>query len=128
MISTYFIAVEYASPEIVALIVIGVATLLIIIDYFITKGFENLAQTNQLKSEFVNITSHQLRTPLTGIKWTIDLMRKSKDITCEELLERLDDIEESNQRMIKLVNDLLHVAKIEQELNSNQRYIFRQIS
>jgi len=114
IISTYFIAVEYASPEIVALIVIGVATLLIIIDYFITKGFENLAQTNQLKSEFVNITSHQLRTPLTGIKWTIDLMRKSKDMTCEELLERLDDIEESNQRMIKLVNDLLHVAKIEQ--------------
>jgi len=125
MVSTYFIAVEYARPEIVALIVISVAALLIIVNYLITKGFENLAQTNQLKSEFVNITSHQLRTPLTGIKWTIDLMRKSKDITSEELLERLDDIEESNQRMIKLVNDLLHVAKIEQGgLNSKPENIF----
>ena len=114
MISTYFVAIEYTEPEIVALIVIGVTTILIIIGYLIARGFENLAQANQLKSEFVNITSHQLRTPLTGIKWTIDLMRKSKHTTNEELLEKLDGIEESNQRMIKIVNDLLRVARIEQ--------------
>jgi len=114
MIATYFVAIKYTEPEIVALIVIGVTTILIIIGYLITRGFEDLAQANQLKSEFVNITSHQLRTPLTGIKWTIDLIRKSKYTTHEELLEKLDGIEENNQRMIKIVNDLLRVARIEQ--------------
>ncbi len=115
MLGTYFIAVKYTQPELVALIVVIVTTLLMVIGYLITKGFEDLAQANRLKTEFVNIASHQLRTPLTGIKWTINLIQQSsKDLPHKELLERIDEIKENNQRMIKLVNDLLDVARVEQ--------------
>jgi len=114
MIGTYFIALKYTQPEIVALIVVIVTTLLVIVGYLITKGFEDLAQANRLKTEFVSIASHQLRTPLTGIKWTINLIHQSKDLPHKELLERIDEIKENNQRMIKLVNDLLDVARVEQ--------------
>ncbi len=125
MIGTYFVAVKYAQPEIVALIVIGVSFFLMVIGYFITKGFEDLAQANRLKTEFVSIASHQLRTPLTGISWTIDLIRKTKDFDRKEIMERLDEIDEGNQRMIRLVNDLLDVARVEQgRMNLKPKKVF----
>jgi len=125
MLSTYFVAVEYASPEVMALIVAGVTAFLLVIGYFITKSFEDLAQANRLKTEFVSIASHQLRTPLTGIKWTTDLMLKNKKMTQAQLSERLTEVRENNQRMINLVNDLLNVARIEQgRLNLNPKKVF----
>lgn len=115
MLATYFIAIEYTEPRIVALIVILVTTLLIVINYLIVQGFEKLAEANRLKSEFVSIASHQLRSPLTGIKWAIALMLSEQaEGSNPERLERLKTIKESNQRMINLVNDLLNVSRIEQ--------------
>ncbi len=115
MLSTYAIAIKYAQVEIVALIVVGITGALIIIGYFVIQGFEKLAQANQMKSEFVSIVSHQLRSPLTNIKWTLNLiMLKEKDSLAKERLERLNDIKENNQRMINLVNDLLSISRIEQ--------------
>ena len=115
MLATYIIAIKYAEPEIVALIVIGTTSILMIISYLIIRGFERLAEANRLKSEFVSIASHQLRTPLTGIKWAINLLM-SEEIgrLTKEQIEGLDNIKESNQRMINLVNDLLNVSRVEQ--------------
>jgi len=116
MLGSYLIALRYTEqPEIVALIVILVAAILTIINYFIVQGFERLAQANQLKSEFVSIVSHQLRTPLTSIKWTLNLMmdEKAGQLT-EEQLAKLKTIKESNQQMGDLINDLLNVSRIEQ--------------
>ena len=115
MLGTYAITIKYAQVEIVALIVIGITGVLIIIGYFVIQGFEKLAQANQMKSEFVSIVSHQLRSPLTNIKWTLNLiMLKENNSLAKEQLERLNDIKENNQRMINLVNDLLSISRIEQ--------------
>jgi len=114
MIGTYFIGLKYADPEAVILVVIGITIFLLVTSYLIIRGFEELAETNRLKSEFVSIASHQLRTPLTGVKWTIDLIMKEGKITDSECLERIETIRENNERMIKLVNDLLNVSRIKQ--------------
>jgi len=114
MISTYIVAIKFTPPEIVALIVIGMTIILIIINHFILQGVDKLAEANKMKSEFIGIVSHQLRTPLTGIKWSIDLIMREKDRLDKFYIQELGDIIQNNERMIKLVNDLLDVSKIEQ--------------
>jgi signal transduction histidine kinase len=71
-------------------------------------------QIEKSKSEFVSIASHQLRTPLTGIKWFSELLISGK---ATELTNKQKDfvvqIHDSNDRMIKLVENLLNVSRIE---------------
>ena len=69
------------------------------------------------KREFVSIAAHQLRTPLTGMSWTVEmLLSGAKGVLNagqKELVERgLDAI----HRMVELVNDLLDVSRIEEGL------------
>ncbi|NCT54591.1 GHKL domain-containing protein [Candidatus Falkowbacteria bacterium] len=75
---------------------------------------EALKQLDKAKSEFIGIASHQLRTPLTGIRWFNELLLKNKEKNLnDKQINFLNQINESNQRMIKLVNDLLDVSHIE---------------
>jgi len=67
----------------------------------------------RLKSEFVSISAHQLRTPLSAIKWSLSLLREEK-VKEEERKDLLDKVYQSNERMIRLINDLLDVTRIEE--------------
>ncbi len=118
MISTYLIANRYTDqPEFTALIVIGISLFIFIISHSVTEGFDKLAQANKMKTEFVSIASHQLRTPLTCMRWLLNLL---KDGHCGEAdtATFIDLIKENTERMIKLVNDLLDVSKIEMGKNT----------
>ncbi|MBD3280671.1 hypothetical protein GF389_04060, partial [Candidatus Dojkabacteria bacterium] len=70
---------------------------------------------DKTKSEFVSIASHQLRTPLTGIKWFIEVMKDEKlSGPLSELQKKyIASLLENTERMISLVNDLLNVSRIE---------------
>ena len=69
----------------------------------------------RIKSEFVTIAAHQLRTPLSAIKWSLKLLLDGDAGALNKeqagFLERGYD---TNERMIKLVNDLLSAARIEE--------------
>jgi len=66
-------------------------------------------------SEFANLASHQLRTPLSGNKWMLELLQRTdKGNLSEKQKEYIEKIYSSNERMIALVNDLLEVSQIDE--------------
>jgi len=68
------------------------------------------------KSEFVSVAAHQLRTPLAGIKWTLQAILEEEEEANipEEIVDFIKKAYEANSRMVALVNDLLNVTRIEE--------------
>jgi|GEM_PF-3041724 len=78
------------------------------------KDMTHEYEVDKMKSEFVSIASHQLRTPLTGNKWMISLLLHGKAGKMSKTqLQYIKNIDDSNERMIQLVNDLLNISRIE---------------
>jgi PAS domain S-box-containing protein len=92
-----------------------IGTLIILHDITREKRVE------RMKSQFVSIAAHQLRTPLSILKWSLDML-KDGDIgkITEEQKTFVQKIYITNERMIRLVNDLLNVARIEEG-----RYVYQ---
>lgn len=101
-----------ADPEVVALAVLILALVLLVLSFVITRSFERFAEASRLKSEFVGIVSHQLRSPLSNLKWIADLLSSGKGNAHSP--EYFQMLKENASRMQELVNDLLLVSKIEE--------------
>jgi len=112
---TYAIGTNYIEePELVALIAILITLILFVIAVIITRSFESLAEVSRMKSEFINIVSHQLRSPLSNLKWTIELLMSGRLGKIEEdQIEYFRILKENSGRMEGLVSDLLIVSRIE---------------
>lgn len=68
----------------------------------------------RLKSEFLSTVSHELRTPLTSIRGSLGLLHGSAHSLSSEQLRPLVEIAYKNtDRLIKLINDLLDIQKLE---------------
>lgn len=116
VLSSYIAANKFFvdDPMIAALIALLISLITFIIGYAVVKSFDEMAEISQMKSEFVSIASHQLRTPLSAIRWTIDLILSGKlGPQTEEQKNILINLQESNERMINLVNNLLDINRIE---------------
>jgi two-component system sensor histidine kinase VicK len=71
-------------------------------------------EIDRAKTEFVSLASHQLRTPPTAIKWLIELILSDKNGKFTESQKKsLGYIGAANERMIKIINSLLDVSRIE---------------
>ena len=124
---TYQIGNHYITdPQIVTLIVLLLTTVLMVLAFIITNSFERLAEASRMKSEFVSIVSHQLRAPLSNLRWVIDLLMSGRLGPIEEKqTEYFKLLKENSSRMRDLVSDLLVVSKIESAtLPLNQEKFF----
>jgi two-component system phosphate regulon sensor histidine kinase PhoR len=69
-------------------------------------------EVSRLKSDFVSFVTHQLRTPLAGIKWMLELASQSAGLP-DETRSNVDDARAAAEQLIGLVNDMLDISRLE---------------
>jgi signal transduction histidine kinase len=67
--------------------------------------------TLQTQRRFVADASHELRTPLTTLRGNIGLLQRQPPINAEDRADILDDMVVETERLMRLVNDLLALAR-----------------
>jgi signal transduction histidine kinase len=111
----YVIGTRYIEdPEIVALITLLITAILFAIAFTITRSFERLAEASRMKSEFISVVSHQLRAPLSNLRWALEIVMAGRvNSLSEKQLEYFKILKENSDRMRELIKDLLIVSRIE---------------
>jgi len=112
-ILVFYVAKHWENP----ILVVGglgvINVIILTIGGVIVRAQERIIETSKVKSEFVSIASHQLRAPLGNVKWVVELLQGTRvGELSDKQMGYIETIQENNERMIKLVNDLLDVSKI----------------
>ena len=74
---------------------------------------DKLKSLDRLKDDFMSSVTHELRTPLTSIRAFAELMRDDEGMDAEQRQRFLDIIVTETERLTRLVNQVLDMAKIE---------------
>jgi signal transduction histidine kinase len=74
-------------------------------------AYQQVERTLDLQRGFVADVSHELRTPLTTLSGNVELLRREPPIDAADRTEVLADMASESQRLIRLVNDLLALAR-----------------
>ena len=116
ILTVYNLATHYIDdPYIVLLIILFLTSFLFIVAFSVSQGFEKLAEASRIKSEFISIVSHQLRTPLSNLRWATEFLSSGRVSPLhKKQLDYFAILKENADRMEELVSELLVVSRIEQ--------------
>lgn len=78
----------------------------------VIRDITEQAEVDRAKNEFISVASHQLRTPLSSMKWLIEALLTDKNIAANSRA-KIENLFASNERLIVLVNDLLSISRME---------------
>jgi signal transduction histidine kinase len=78
----------------------------------VIQNITEMKKIDRMKSEFVSMVSHELRTPLTSIMGFAELMI-TRDFPIERRKRYLDIIINDSSRLMRLINNLLDLSKLE---------------
>jgi signal transduction histidine kinase len=74
---------------------------------------QQLTSLDRLKDDFMSSVTHELRTPLTSIRALAELLRDDPKIELAQRIQFIDIIVSETERLSRLVNQVLDMAKIE---------------
>ena len=117
MILFYLFGNNYFDPEIVVFFVSAFSISMFVIGYLVISSFDRLVAVNKLQSEFVAVASHGLHSPISSIKWSVEMMMKdaNKSAILRPDINYLDIVEDNTDKIIKMVNNLLDISRLESD-------------
>jgi len=78
------------------------------------RANERLEELDKLKDDFLSTVSHELRTPLTSIRSFSEILLDNPDLPRDQLHHFLDIIAGESQRLTRLIDEILDLARLEQ--------------
>jgi len=73
-------------------------------------------ETERMRSDFISVVSHQLRTPLSAMKWFTEILLNGDTGSLKhKQADVVSEIQASSQNMINFVNQMLSVSRIESD-------------
>jgi signal transduction histidine kinase len=86
-------------------------------------AYQRVSQALNMQREFVADVSHELRTPLTTVRGNLDLLRRDPPLAKVEQADVLTDLVDESDRLIRLVNELLILARADAGRNLVQEAV-----
>lgn len=99
---------------------------LLLCDYLARRSILPVDEAIRTQQQFIADASHELKTPLAVILANLDILASSPDSTVRESAKWVDNTRSEAQRMSKLVNEMLFLARSDAAMDMN--YNFRLIS
>lgn len=115
MIFTYVLATKLENdPRIVIVLVAIEAIIITVIGNILSESAKQIVESNKLKKEFIQIISHQMRSPLTAMKWQLELFKKKAfENLNKNQIKQIDKICEENERLTNMIADILNMSRID---------------
>lgn len=111
----YLISIRFVEDySYIILAVCSITVMLLVISFVLQNSFERMAEASKMKVEFISIVSHQLRSPITNLRWSLDAMRmENKDLVESGRIKNFSILEDNVNRMKDLVSNLLVASRLE---------------
>jgi len=110
LLGTQYIKIDYSQ---LVLIIFAVSVFFLFVSFFIERSFEKMADASRIKTEFIGIVSHQLRTPVTNLSLILDLVKNECPGLVNDQNGYFDLMRQNTDRIKDLISNLLIASRID---------------
>lgn len=113
MLFTYYLALNFVDDPRTAVIFVAIeSAIILIIGNVVAESSRKVISNYRLKEEFIDLVSHQIRSPITNVKWNLELLDQGK--LTRKQAKYVDRLAESVENIISLVNDFVYLSRLDQ--------------
>lgn len=113
MISTYCLALNFVDDPRTAVVFVAIeSAIILIIGSIVAESSRKVIVNYKLKEEFIDLVSHQIRSPITNVKWNLEFLKQEK--LSKKQVKYVNRLAGSVEKIVSLVNDFVYLSRLDQ--------------